>query len=125
MRLKRQDPEWVATTNARRRERRKDPAVKARCAAVLRKSLYGLTRDDYDKLLSDQGGVCAICGTSEPGGRGWHVDHCHADGFVRGLLCSNCNTALGLFKDNPITLIQGATYLRIAHEHHLCRSGLA
>lgn len=58
-------------------------------------SAYGLTPEDYDKMLLSQNGVCAICG-SEPGGR-WKrlfVDHDHVTGAVRGLLCHLCNTAL-------------------------------
>ena len=67
--------------------------------------VYGLTIEDYDKLLTEQNGVCKIC--SKPETRyikGVLVrlsgDHCHTTGKVRGLLCGNCNTALGAFDDN-------------------------
>ena len=53
-------------------------------------------------LLDRQGGVCASCSTSEPRGKGdgWHLDHCHATGTIRGVLCGDCNTALGFARDS-------------------------
>ena len=60
------------------------------------KKRYNMTPDDWDRMLAEQGGGCGICGTTEPGGRGntFHVDHDHATGKVRGLLCFKCNTDL-------------------------------
>lgn len=52
------------------------------------KSAYGLTLGDYDKMLSEQSGVCAVC-ASPPSGRPLHVDHDHTDGRIRGLLCAS------------------------------------
>lgn len=59
--------------------------------------LYGLTVEQWEAMLRSQDGKCAICGTSEPKGKGGrlHVDHDHTTGAVRGLLCSNCNGNLG------------------------------
>ena len=54
------------------------------------RSRLGLTLDDYERLLADQGGVCAIC-KRPPKKRRLHVDHDHATGKVRGLLCFTCN----------------------------------
>jgi hypothetical protein len=54
-----------------------------------------------------QGGVCAVCGTSEPE----HVDHDHGSGQVRGILCFNCNRGLGYFGDELETLYLAADYL--------------
>lgn len=70
---------------------------------------YGITLEQYDQMVLDQNGCCKICGTDEPGGnrKRFSVDHNHATGKVRGLLCGSCNAALGLFKDNP-TIIQSA-----------------
>lgn len=62
--------------------------------------------------LVRQEGRCAICGRDLKPGRGTHVDHCHRTGAVRGLLCSKCNPALGLFEDNVDALIRAAEYLR-------------
>ncbi|MGZ6587108.1 MAG: endonuclease VII domain-containing protein [Solirubrobacteraceae bacterium] len=75
---------------------------------------YGLTFDAYEALLAAQGGGCAICRTTEPGGRwGTHfaVDHDHDTGRVRGLLCSRCNVMLGNAQDDPARLRAGAAYL--------------
>jgi hypothetical protein len=75
---------------------------------------YGITLADYEKLLAAQQNRCAICSTLTPGGRGehFHVDHDHATGVVRGLLCHNCNLGVGSFKDQPERLEAAATYLR-------------
>ena len=74
---------------------------------------YGITLEDYDRLLEDQEGCCNICGTDEPGGGNgrFNVDHNHATSKVRGLLCSSCNTGLGKFKDSPTVLLKAAAYL--------------
>lgn len=76
---------------------------------------YGITLDQYEKLFSDQGSMCGICGTKEnySGHLGprkdwsFSVDHCHKTGVIRGLLCNDCNRALGLFKDDK-RLLQAA-----------------
>jgi hypothetical protein len=74
---------------------------------------YRMTLDDYDRMLSDQNGVCAICG----GPQDWkgrtllNVDHCHDTGRVRGLLCHRCNTAIGLMKDDVVRLQSAINYL--------------
>ena len=74
-----------------------------RANRVLRE--YGLTIEQVEQMEVEQGGVCAIC-QQPPSGRGrngarLHIDHCHATGRVRGLLCSPCNTALGQLADDP------------------------
>lgn len=74
---------------------------------------FGLDHTEYDAILARQGGVCAICGTDDPG-RGssfFHVDHCHGTGKVRGLLCNRCNLGLGYFQDDAERLVAAATYL--------------
>lgn len=64
---------------------------------------YGMTQADWDAMYADQGGVCAIC--KVPGRVGKHgklaVDHCHATGRVRGLLCSPCNISIGILGETP------------------------
>ena len=77
-----------------------------------RKTKYNFPQELYDKRLDDQGGVCAICGTDSPGGRGqFHADHNHQTNQPRGVLCHNCNVALGNFKDNPELLQKAIVYL--------------
>lgn len=77
---------------------------------------YGLTEEQYDAMVVAQEGRCAICRCAEPGGNGgkhWHIDHDHATGRVRGVLCSECNTGLGKFKDDPNLLEAAVRYLTI------------
>ncbi len=69
-----------------------------------RKWLYGI---DYTRLLELQNGVCAICKASD----NLQVDHCHVTQKVRGLLCGNCNTGLGMFKDSKTSLVRAIEYL--------------
>ena len=69
---------------------------------------YGISRQQYEALLTAQGGVCAVCKCSPDSERCLHghlvVDHCHTSGDVRGLLCSRCNATLGESMDNVSTL---------------------
>lgn len=74
-----------------------------------RKSEYGITSEEYDSFFKKQGGRCAICNQTSK--RRLAIDHCHDRGFVRGLLCSNCNTGLGLFRDSPERLRNAALYI--------------
>lgn len=73
---------------------------------------YGITLDQYNLMLDEQGGGCAICGAiSNKNGKALFVDHCHATGKVRGILCHRCNTGLGSFKDNATLVAKAAIYL--------------
>ena len=81
--------------------------------------MYGITLEDYTKKLIGQGGVCAICKLPEisvdkrTGNlRNLAVDHCHTTGKVRGLLCSNCNMAIGKFKDSILLIETAVSYLK-------------
>lgn len=74
---------------------------------------YGLTLEDYEKLLNSQGRRCAICHTDNPRGRGvFHVDHNHSTGQNRGLLCHKCNSFLGLANESEEILLEAIAYLR-------------
>ena len=77
---------------------------------------YGLTPEQYQAMLVAQSGGCAICGADSPGcGRTYFsVDHCHASGRVRGLLCSNCNSGIGLLGDSASTVAKALAYLQHA-----------
>ena len=73
----------------------------------------GITIVDYEKRLEDQGGVCAICGTSDSGRVGvFFVDHCHDTGNVRGLLCRRCNSGLGMFQESAVVLKKALCYMQ-------------
>lgn len=87
------------------------------------KSLYGLCADKYQELRKRQGGRCPVCtGLLRPpkcfgqgkrhAGNVGHVDHCHKTGKVRGILCSNCNRALGLLGDSVLCLSRAIEYLQ-------------
>ncbi len=80
---------------------------------VRRKRKYGITREEYVRALTLQRGRCYICG--EFFGEALRVDHDHKTGKVRKLLCNNCNTGLGSFKEDPIRLNRAIEYL---NEHH-------
>jgi hypothetical protein len=103
--------EAQTTPEGRARNRRK------RWLAMLRS--HGMTEAGYLSLLEAQGGVCAICRGPETfrtkDGRDIRplcVDHDHATGAVRGLLCHSCNVAIGHFRDNPVTLLAAINYLQ-------------
>lgn len=73
------------------------------------KSRYGLTEADYNLMLVEQGG-CKMCGRPRDKVRRLNVDHCHKTGKVRGLLCSQCNTVLGIF-ESPLWWNRVKSYL--------------
>jgi hypothetical protein len=73
---------------------------------------YGITNQDYEQMLENQGFCCAGCGLHQNIlEKKLNVDHDHVTGKVRGLLCGNCNRALGLVKDNLETLVRLHEYL--------------
>jgi len=77
--------------------------------------LYGITKAQYDKMLVQQGGKCAVCGKDNVcDGKVVHmsVDHDHETGAVRGLLCNNCNAILGHAHDDPAILVKLVEYLQ-------------
>lgn len=80
------------------------------CASLTRK--YGISLDEYDRMLEEQGNECAVCDrTPEDNGRRLAVDHNHSTGEVRGLLCDQCNVALGKLQDSPALLRNALAYL--------------
>lgn len=79
-------------------------------------SKFGITLGEYDEMYRKQAGLCGICRQPESALiRGivvaLAVDHCHATGKIRGLLCSNCNNGLGRFSDNPTSLRSAAEWV--------------
>lgn len=92
------------------------PDLRAKNRAWALKSIYGITVEQYDEMLATQNGVCFICGDPpDPNGvraaSRLHVDHCHATGTNRKLLCLCCNNGLGHFRDDPARLRSAAEYL--------------
>jgi len=72
---------------------------------------YGISVEQYDTMYRAQNGVCAICSGLNLSGRRLAVDHDHATGKIRGLLCSRCNSAIGLARENKDILKQALSYL--------------
>lgn len=124
----RRSPEQQAKHNTKRRERyaadaeyreKKKSEVREYYKADPRRKKaqhlrqFNLTLEQYDAMFEAQHGACAICGYSDTSDPKFFpmVDHCHVTGRVRGLLCSNCNHALGKFKDSPERLRKAAEYL--------------
>jgi hypothetical protein len=77
------------------------------------KHQYGLTEEDYQSILENQGGVCWICERPERiKNRRLSVDHDHTDGKIRGLLCHFCNHHFVSNHRNPVLFERAAAYLR-------------
>ena len=72
---------------------------------------YGLSLEELRAMLARQGNACAIC---RKAGVGLHIDHCHATGKVRGLLCRKCNQGLGNYNDDPSLTAAATAYLKAA-----------
>ena len=80
----------------------------------------GFTPEDFKTKLKEQGGVCAICGTDDPGKLDFCADHDHKTGTKRGVLCRKCNTGLGHFKDNIEVMERAIMYLN----HYKSKAGI-
>jgi recombination endonuclease VII len=100
----RENAEHVKAYQARYREQRDYRAEHLR-------RTFGMTQGDYDAMLLDQGGGCAICGRAPRPGKHLHVDHDHDTGRVRGLLCFSCNVGVGNFHHDTERIARAAEYL--------------
>ena len=74
------------------------------------KHRYGITEREWSKLFRAQRKRCAICRTKQAQ---WVTDHKSGTRHVRGVLCRQCNTGLGMFRDNPSLLRAAAVYIEI------------
>lgn len=102
----------VRCTNERSAKAKQTPEYKATAKVYWMKRRYGLTPSQADELLAAQGDKCGCCGAMEPGNKnGWCVDHDHATGKIRAILCHGCNVGLGAFKDSPERLTLAQQYL--------------
>jgi hypothetical protein len=98
----------------RARERNRDPVAQVQNHRKKAERVYGLAVGQYDSMLDEQDGLCAICRRERPNGKRLVVDHDHDTDVVRGLLCTNCNLGLGSFRDDIDLMLAAAAYL----EHH-------
>lgn len=83
---------------------------KVECSICLIERKYGLPVGGFRRMADEQGNVCRIC-EGDNNGRRLFVDHCHATGVVRGLLCNRCNTSLGFIEMNLHRLDDVLAYL--------------
>lgn len=100
---------WANPEKYREERRQRQRLNPERYAARKRQTSYGITPDEYEALREAQGGVCAICGNTQK--RHLDVDHDHATGRIRGLLCIKCNVGLGALGDNAERLRAALRYL--------------
>ena len=102
--------------------KKRDPSIYRRIEWPSKlKNNYGITVEDYNRILAEQGGACALCKSTTPqnGSRkykrnvriAFDVDHDHKTKKVRGLLCSRCNRLVGLANDDPNTARRLVEYL--------------
>jgi hypothetical protein len=111
MRNKETRKKWVSENKERLKVARRRHKLKAD---------YGMTVEQYNQLLEFQNHSCAICKTPFKANGSHnekaHIDHCHASGVVRGLLCGFCNMGLGKLKDSIHVLESALKYLRSTQE---------
>ena len=109
--------EWRAKNRTRHLEgcRRRDALRRAADPEYDRRrnfrQKYKITIEQYDAMYRDQNGVCAICARLNLSGRRLAVDHDHDTGKIRGLLCSRCNSAIGLARESLDVLKMTVVYL--------------
>lgn len=97
-----------STRNAVERWRNKNPD-KIKESYLKRK--YNISLGEYERMLTFQNGLCAICLQPEHIRLSLAVDHCHKTGRVRRLLCNKCNSLLGMVNDSPDLLRKAAAYI--------------
>jgi len=120
-----QAEQWAKDNPERAKQHQKDFYYKHKERMQLKRTKrglkkYGLTLIDYDTMLTAQDFRCKICGTTNPNGPDdstarktrFSVDHCHTTGKVRGLLCTKCNTGIGMFGDDMSLLASAISYLK-------------
>jgi len=117
------NPEKTKATQARRyikyreelKRKSKEYAKNHPEGVINRRLLYkfGITLEEYNKILQTQGNGCAICGkNAENDYQRLGVDHCHKTGKNRGILCSHCNSGIGYLQDNIEILKNSIKYLK-------------
>ena len=113
--IKEKQREYMKEYNSRPeiKEKKKEyasrPERKEKQRARRLKRHYGISVEEYERMLCEAAGRCAVCGEEllDP-----HVDHNHKTGKIRGLLCPQCNIGLGMFNDSAEILAKAASYLR-------------
>lgn len=109
----------IEKERARSRERAKTPKQKAAIRRSEFKRRYGLTPERVEEMKAERNWRCDICDRDckdAPPGKILHVDHCHATGRVRGMLCPPCNKVLGMMQDEIPRLRRAIAYLEQTHD---------
>ena len=75
------------------------------------KAAYNMELADFNALIELQAGLCNLCTKPMKPGKGTHIDHNHDTDKVRGLLCSNCNTGIGLLEEDPVLFSAASEYV--------------
>jgi len=73
---------------------------------------YGISLEEFNRVFLSQDSRCALCRSQHSDNKNFVVDHCHKTGTFRGILCSYCNRALGMFKDDIQVLKKAIAYLK-------------
>jgi Recombination endonuclease VII len=103
--LTRAKSKWAKNNQPHIKEHRK--RTKLQLKDYLLKYNYGISLDQYNQLVLKQNNKCPICNQETK----LFVDHNHSTGIVRGLICRDCNFALGLLKDSPELFLNAIKYL--------------
>ena len=111
--IRKQDPNKKAADRKATAKYRATHQTEIRISQMRRnmRRTYGLSLEDFWWMNAQQGGKCKICRQTCSRSRALSVDHCHATGRVRGLLCGKCNLILGKMSDSPVLLRSMAEYL--------------
>lgn len=116
------NPDKIKKKNSERKDERRDFYQSERGVSSSRrthlKMKYGIELETYEKMYQEQNQLCLICQQPEQRTRNTFlaVDHCHETNVVRGLLCSHCNRALGLFRDS-VKILQSAINYLVKHKN--------
>jgi coproporphyrinogen III oxidase len=102
----------AAARKIRKEQPEKYAKYKKRANEYLKERRYGITQDQFNQMLVDQNNMCRICSNEFKSTKDTHIDHCHNSSIVRGLLCNNCNMALGQFNDNLDIMENAIKYLQ-------------
>lgn len=106
---------WISENKDKELNRRKDYYIKNKEQVKLSteknrlKRKYGISKEDYETMYTNQFGSCAICFNMSVK---LVIDHCHTSGKVRALLCNQCNKGLGCFSENKETIKNAIEYLK-------------
>lgn len=108
------DAEFREAQKAQAREWQQQNPEKSKAGRLMK--TYGMSLEKFNLMMDSCNHSCEICGYQDKSKKNVFpvVDHCHTSGQVRGILCSNCNTALGKFKDSIDFLSKAIDYLNRA-----------